>query len=67
VDSPKALSLDLGIMEDIRSGCELRPDPSREWARCSISSWGRLGQSRKRAMSSVQADIRAHSQWLGWV
>ena len=43
VDSSKALSLDLGIIGDTRSGCELGPSPSREQARCSVSKQDRLG------------------------
>ncbi|KAK7845067.1 digalactosyldiacylglycerol synthase 1 [Quercus suber] len=37
VDSPKALSLDLGILEDVWSSRELGPGSSREWTRCSVS------------------------------
>ena len=37
VDSLKALSFDLGIIDDVRLGRELGPSPSREWTRCSVS------------------------------
>ena len=55
-DSPKTLSIDLGIVEDVQLGHELGPGLSKEWARCSVSKYGGMGPFRTCVISSVQAD-----------
>ena len=55
-DSPKTLSIDLGIVEDVQLGRELGPGLSKEWARCSVSKYGGMGPFRTCVISSVQAD-----------
>ena len=55
-DSPKTLSIDLGIVEDVQLGRELEPGLSKEWARCSVSKYGGMGPFRTCVISSVQAD-----------
>ena len=55
-DSPKTLSIDLGIVEDVQLGRELGPGLSKEWARCSVSKYGGMGPFRTCVISLVQAD-----------
>ena len=51
-DSPKALSLDLGIIEDVRSSRELGLGSSREWTRAQLVS--RAGRAHLGIISWAQ-------------
>ena len=55
---PRHYPLTSALKRLFDKGWELRPDPSREWARCSVSKQREMDPFRRHVMSLVQVDSR---------